>query len=233
MVRRSLRIFEDGGLPYAIQSTVTRDTVDDMSTIVRHFARHIRPTMVKFEPVSDCGRFQGKPDQIPDGKEFARSFGQADAVAREKGLKLAFSGLRLWGEGVSHFCGAFGEPFAVTPDGRVSACYEAYSEEAPFAEQFLFGRYDEEASRFTFDLNKLERLRRRNVYTLDPCRKCFCKYSCGGDCATRNFRATRSTDLGVVGARCDAIREISRHRLERYLDQSTPPAASERPGDET
>ncbi len=218
LVRRTVRVFDRAKLLYSFQATVTRDTVGEMPAIVRYFARHTHPFMVKFEPVSDCGRFYGRGDQIPPGGEFARSFNEAYEVARRLRVDLAFSGIRLWGAGHSCFCGAFCEPFAVTPDARVSACYEAYSADAPYADRFLFGCYDADRGTFSFDMAKLKALRQRNVYGLQPCARCFCKYSCAGDCPTRNFRASKTTDLRIVGARCEAIREITRYRLARYVD---------------
>ena len=220
VIRRTLKILEEHDTRYGIQSTVTTDTVADMPRIVAYFARYTKPALVKFEPVSDCGRYHGHRDQIPSGYDFARYFNQAYEVGARKGLHVAFSGIRLFGPGLSYFCGAFGEPFAVTPDGFVSACYEAYSADAPFAETFLFGRYDERKRSFAIDKRKLEGLRKRNIYTLPACKKCFCRYSCAGDCATRNFRHSGRDDLSASGARCDAIREITRYRLAAFVENA-------------
>jgi len=217
-VMRSLKILDKYGLKYSFQSTITDEVVRHMPDIVRYFARYTHPQFVKFEPVSDCGRFFGMSRRIPKGKVFARYFNEAYKVARRLGVNLSFSGLRLWGTAVSYFCGAFAEPFSVTPDGYVSACYEAYSSETPHSQIFHFGRFDREQGKFTFNLKKLDRLRQRNVYNLQPCKRCFCKYSCGGDCATRNFRIAGLANLKVVGARCEAIREITRFRLYKYLE---------------
>ena len=216
-VMRALRIFDRMKFPYSFQATITKPIVRQMPDIVRYWAKHTHPQFLKFEPVSDCGRFAGQPGQIPSGRQFARYFNEAFDVAQQLGMKLTFSGIRLWGAGVGYFCGAFAEPFSVTPDGFVSACYEAYSGETPYSGVFLFGRWNETTGSFDIDLNKLTRLRQRNVYNLKPCRWCFCKYSCGGDCATRNFRLGHKPDLRLVGARCEAIREITKHRLAQYL----------------
>ena len=220
IVLNALRVFDREKFPYSFQSTISDTIVHEMPAIIRYFAENTHPQFVKFEPVSDCGRFFGMPDRIPPGKEFAKHFNRAFDVAQELGLKLTFSGIRLWGSGVSYFCGAFAEPFAVTPDGCVSACYEAYSADSPYAGVFVFGHWNKATRSFDLDLEKLRRLRSRNIYTLEPCSRCFCKYSCGGDCATRNFRRTGTTDLMVVGARCDAIREITKFRLARYLNSA-------------
>jgi uncharacterized protein len=218
MIRNTLRVFDECKTPYSFQSTITRETVREMPAIVRYLARHTRPGMLKFEPVSDCGRFCGQTDHIPCGHEFARFFNQAYEEGRRLRLPVAFSGVRLLGAKLSCFCGAFAEPFAVTPEGFVSACYEAFSCASSYADMFLFGRWNESSRGFSIDYEKLERLRRRNVYNLKPCSRCFCKYSCAGDCATRNFRHFNGKDLFTVGARCDAIREITRYQLSKMTN---------------
>jgi uncharacterized protein len=218
IISNALRVFDECKTPYAFQSTITRETAREMPAIVGYVARHTRPQMLKFEPVSDCGRFCGQGDQIPCGQEFAQFFNQAYEVGRSLRLPVAFSGVRLLGGKLSCFCGAFAEPFAVTPEGFVSACYEAFSCASSYADMFLFGRWDDSSNRFSIDHDKLERLRSRSVYNLEPCSRCFCKYSCAGDCPTRNFRYFHREDLFTVGARCDAIREITRYQLSEMIN---------------
>lgn len=218
VIRNMLRIFHRDGGQYSIQSTFTRETVARMPEAVRYFARHTRPKMVKFEPVCNAGRYRHHRGLVPDPLEFGRYYNQAHEVAVEKKLALTFSGIRLWGNPVQHFCGAFIEPFTITPDGCVTACYEACSRDNPLAGIFIIGRHVPADHDFKISMGALNRLRRRNNTNLKPCRNCFCKYSCAGDCATRNIHTFATNDLAVTGARCGAIREITRHRLANYID---------------
>lgn len=220
-VRRTMQILAQAGIPFGVQATVTKDTVSSMPALVRLVASQTRPVLLKFEPVSDCGRFSGESVQVPSTGEFVHYFAEARLEGQRHRLPIGFSGVRLSGPRMSFFCGAFGEPFSVTPDGLVSACFEAFCGTAPEAGSFIFGRYDHDRSSFEFDFDKLERLRARNIYELEPCRRCFCKYSCAGDCATRNFRHFGSADLGRVGARCEAIREITRRQLSECAARQT------------
>jgi len=221
VIRRTMQILEAAGTPYGIQATVTKDTVHEMPAIVRYFSRYAKPNIVKFEPVCACGRYFGHERNIPLDKQFAHFFNEAYEVGVKLGLRVSFSAVRGFEHGISVFCGAFAEPFVVTPDGNVSACYEAYSTEAPYADMFFFGRFDVGTQKFVLDLKKLEKLRRRNVYTLRRCRNCFCKYTCAGDCATRAFRRAGRVDLTLAGARCEAIRAITQHRLKSILESAT------------
>ncbi len=221
--------FDEVGFPYSIQSTITAETVREMPNAVLYFARRMHPRFLKFEPVSDAGRYATRRSLIPDMREFAEWYDRAYEVAEQEGIKLSFSGIRLWGASVSYFCGAFIEPFTITPDGYVTACYEVCSKTKPFNEVFIIGRYDDKMGDFVIDMDRLARLRMRNVDNLEPCKNCFCKYSCGGDCATRNFRISGSEELGLVGARCEAIREITRFRLRNYVASAAARAHAKAP----
>jgi uncharacterized protein len=217
-IRRTLKIFDEGKTPYAFQATITRATVREMPAIVRFMARHTHPRTVKFEPVTNCGRFAGRGDEIPSPQDFAHYYNQAFELARSLKLQVSFSGIRLSGNPLTCFCGAFGEPFSVTPEGYVSACFETFCGTSAYADLYLFGRWDETRGTFRIEREKLERLRRRNVYELEPCSRCFCKYSCAGDCATRNFRHFGGDDLFRVGARCEVIRESTRQHLVQAVN---------------
>ncbi len=217
-IRQTLRILEAADTPYGLQATMTKDSVHEMPAIVRYFARYTKPNVVKFEPVCACGRYRGQRNRIPLDKLFARFFNEAYEVGKRLGLDVSFSAIRGFDRPISVFCGAFAEPFVITPDGYVSACYEAFSADAPYAKTFFLGHFDRESQRFHVDKKKLERLRKRNIYTLQRCKHCFCKYTCAGDCATRTFRHHGQVDLALAGARCEAIREITRYRLENLVD---------------
>lgn len=221
MIRRVLKVFDECKTLYSLQATVTHNTVRDMPGIVRYVARYTHPRALKFEPVSDSGRYSGRAEEKPLAMEFARWFNRAREEGERLGLAVTFSGLRLPGPPVSTFCGAFAEPFGVTPEGYVTACFEAFCGTATDTDLYLFGRWDESIGTFVIDNEKLERLRQRHVYNLEPCLRCFCKYSCAGDCATRNSRSFGNRDLFQIGARCEAIREITRQSLSEIPTRAT------------
>ncbi len=219
LLRRTLRILDQSKVGCYVQATVTRETVQDMPAIVRFVARHTRARQVKFEPVADCGRFAGQPDRVPSATDFARYLLAAYLEGNKLKIPVAFSGLRFDGTPRSLFCGAFGEPFSVTPEGYVTACFEAFCGASRLANLYVFGRWDA-AGGFIIEHDKLERLRQRNVYNLAPCLHCFCKYSCAGDCASRNARFFDERDLLRVGARCQTVREVGYRFLSHFARQT-------------
>ncbi len=223
---RTMKIFDRMKFSYAIQATVVSDQVGEMADTVRWFSGNTSAKMIKFEPVSNAGSFSRNKNLVPSSDSFAENFIKACEAGAKLGIGVNFSGVRLQANPVSTFCGAFAEPFSVTPDGKVSACFEAFESGTPYAGLFIFGKWDAQAGKFRFDLEKLEILRRRNIYRLESCRFCFCKYSCGGDCATRNFRMMNDEKIGPehileTGARCEVIREITRHSLSSIIDKTS------------
>jgi uncharacterized protein len=129
-----------------------------------------------------------------------------------------FPAFRLAGPPQSTFCGTCQSPFSITPDGLVSACYEACWEGAAHADRLIIGRYDPDTDGFIIDEGRLARLRHRNINNLENCRDCFCKYACAGDCPVRNWRAFEDSHMLDTGARCDLIRAIGKSFLRRLLD---------------
>ena len=213
-----LKRLEQAGVPYGVQSTVTSETVDRMPEIVRYLATHTKANLIKFEPACTCGRFLEHGDEVPDPTAFTRFFNQAFDEGWQCGARVAFSGVRIFAGVLSTFCGAFCEPFAVTPDGNVSACFEVYDAKSKYADTFLIGAYDSASGGFVMDETKLARLRTRTVANLTACRDCFCKYMCAGDCATRSFRFHGGNDLLQAGGRCETIRMIAKHQLGHYVN---------------
>ena len=216
-----LRRLDCGGVPYGIQTTVTTDVVDRMPEILCYLATHTKAKMFKFEPACICGRFVGHDKEVPDSAAFAWAFNQAFDEAWRWDAHVSFAGVRPFAGVLTTFCGAFCEPFAVTPEGKVSACFEVFDTDSPYADTFLIGAYDPASGSFRIDETKLTRLRARNVTNMSHCRDCFCKYMCAGDCATRAFRFHGGTDLMKTGGRCETIRMIAKHQLGHYVNQQS------------
>jgi uncharacterized protein len=157
---------------------------------------------------------------VPAFADFAAWFDEAFAVAQTAGTMVDFPSFRLAGPPQSTFCGTCQSPFSITPDGLVSACYEACWAGAAHADRLMIGRYDSQTHDFRIDAGRLAQLRQRNVNNLDGCRDCFCKYACAGDCPVRNWRAIERAGVLDTGARCDLIRAIGKTVLRRVLNGS-------------
>jgi len=107
----------------------------------------------------------------------------------------------------------------VTHDGYVTACFEAAGPGRPYADAFLYGRYDFDQHRFDLDLDKLKKLQTRHVYNLPYCRDCFCKYMCCGDCPIHSLKM----GYGMArGARCAITQAVAKHRLATVVRETRP-----------
>ncbi|HPO12527.1 MAG TPA: SPASM domain-containing protein [Candidatus Hydrogenedentes bacterium] len=219
LLKEGIRVLDDKGFNYSFQVTITRKHLHQILNIVEYLTSEFNPRIIKIEPVSPAGRCYEQRELVPDMMHFAEAFNHAFEVAKHKGIQLHFSGMRPLGSHVACFCGAFNEPFNITPDGLISACFETTDACAPYANTFIIGKFEEGKRTFTIDSERLELLRSRNINQLETCQDCFCKYSCGGDCATRNFRFYNDVNLTLTGARCEAIRKITLFRLQHYVDE--------------
>lgn len=235
-VEESVQIFDELGFQYGIQSTITGSTVHRMSEIVEYFVSKSTCRKIKFEPVSSTGRFSDDGSDVPSLDDFARAFNEAWDVGQEYGVDLMFSASsRILGKPLCYFCGAMSQPFVLTPDAYITACYEVCSKDRQFDDIFLIGEYDKTTRTFHVDEEKRAPLRERSVHNMDMCQKCFCKYSCAGDCPARNMRGAQDMQPHLLanGQRCDAIREISKHQLVRFLEKvEREHAAEEAPEEE-
>jgi uncharacterized protein len=217
---RNVGILDQAGCDYSFQATITRENTPRMPEIVRYFCKMGKPKVIKLEPVSPAGRFCGHAQEVPNDELFAEFFDQAYGIACGHGVRMDCAPTRLTGSAQSTFCGTCQAPFFITPDGMVSACYEACWAETKHADRLIIGRYDADARDFIIDHSRLELLRSRNVNNLEHCRNCFCKYACAGDCLARNLRVLESADILVSGARCELIRMMGRRHLRRVLDEA-------------
>jgi uncharacterized protein len=218
-VHRTISIFKKHKFPYHIQSTVTSESVKSLPEIVRYFARHAKPLELKFEPAYSSGRCASTPHLVPGKKEFVQYYNKAWLEAKKLGIKLSFSGTRLFGPRKVYFCGAFMSPFSITPDGIVTSCFEICDANSEYREIFHIGKYDSDGKSFIIDDKALKTLRERSVHKIPSCQRCFCKYSCAGDCAIRNLRFFGTNKLNMVGSRCEVIRDITRFQMSYIMDR--------------
>jgi uncharacterized protein len=212
-VCRTLKVFDQSGFHYSIRATVTPQNVHQMSDMVRHFTDEFRATDLQFDPLMVSGRCGSTGCAAPLDAEYAEEFMRAFEVAQERRIPLGFSILSL-NSLRTFYCCSVSEGFTVTHDGWVTACFESCGPTRPFADVFLYGRYEPGQRGFVFDFEKLKLLRKRHVHNLTGCQNCFCKYMCCGDCPMHSLRMKAGFEHG---ARCELTRRLARHRLASQL----------------
>ena len=89
-------------------------------------------------------------------------------------------------------------------DGNVASCTR---DNMP--DEFNFGHFDFESRKFVIDEDKIERIRKLNVFEYPECADCFCKYTCAGDCPDLRF---------IEKPNCELNKRINRDYLINLID---------------
>lgn len=217
LVLATLKAFDEANFRYGIRITVSSKTVDEMASTVRFILEQAKPQRVQIEPVYDIGRGE-QSDLHVDSSAFIQGYRAAQAIAEEKGVALRFSSARL-DTLTSRFCSAYGEGFSLTPSGKVSGCYEVYDESADFAEDVIFGHFDDERKTYYFDLQKLQYLRQHDVTRQTWCNGCFAKWHCSGDCPNKACHATHTGQFQGMPA-CEITRTLVLDQLTQKINEA-------------
>jgi uncharacterized protein len=220
-VRRTLKIFDEMGFFYAIRATITEHNVGSMAEMVEFLDDEFHPGDLQFDPLIIAGRCHASGCRGPADEVYVAQYLRAYQAARQRNRMVGFSCLSFTAL-KTFYCCAVSDGFCVTHDGYVTACFESSGPDRPFANVFLYGRYDLQRHAFDLDLEKLKKLQGRHVYNMPYCKDCFCKYMCCGDCLIHSLK----TGIGMGrGARCAITQTIARHRLWRVVQELPPSTA--------
>lgn len=213
-VLETLRAFDDAGFKYGVRITVTPQSVGAMADTVRFILEHAQPARLQIEPVYDIGRGENVTLHV-EPQPFIEGYRASWQLAHAYGIELDYSSARI-DMLTSRFCGAYGEGFSLTPQGNVSGCFEVYDEQADFADDVIFGNFDERINRYVFDEKKLERLRAHNVHTQSWCDGCFAKWHCAGDCPNKTRHAAGDGEFQGMPS-CEITRSIVLDQILRKV----------------
>jgi len=191
------------------------DQIEQLPESVEFICANFQPRVVQVEPVYQLGR--GARAVSAETETFVEFFRQARTVAKQRGRDLIFSGVRVALS--NHFCGATVDGFCLTPDGNVTSCYEAFSEDAPLAPRFFYGRSGVAPGSFEFDQGVLSALRSHGVENRAFCRECFARWTCAGDCLYKVLTASNGEELAGSG-RCHVIRELTKDLILEKVAES-------------
>jgi uncharacterized protein len=208
-VMHTMRRFDAAGYAYGVRVTVTDDQIAQLPSSILFICENFHPTRIQVEPAYQLGRWSNAPSAETDA--FITAYRSAQQHAARFGYPLQFSGARL--DVLSnHFCGVTRDSFALTPDGTVSACYEAFSEDNPFAHLLHYGRAAENHAGFDFQLPVLNNLRNQAVQHRAYCQGCFAKWHCAGDCYHKALAVGDGQEFQGTD-RCHITRELVRDQL--------------------
>jgi uncharacterized protein len=226
-VMDTIRTFDDMGVPFAIRSTVTPLTVDELEEFVALLLEHTSCRYINFEPVCSEGRAaDGGLDDSALIPRFVDAFRKASDFGIRHGVQVAFSTTRVDGLR-SSFCGAYGADlnFCVSTEGLVSSCYEVLEATDPRAAIFVYGKYDRYSRMFRFNYERLQGLLDLNVTQIQRCQNCFAKWNCGGDCLSKAaLGGLEHIKSAIPLERCVATRAFTSTELFQTLFRQRTPS---------
>jgi uncharacterized protein len=217
-VMRTVDYLESRGFNYGLRATVTKESVSRMPEIISFF-NTISPSLdhYKLEPVFECGRCMTSKTEAPKPEDFIKYMVEAKAVGRNLGKTVSYSG-SIIDSIFDSFCSTLDKGFfCVLPDGNVTSCLEVYEESDPRAKIFFTGNYDFGSQSFVFLMDRVDKLRSRNVDNIPYCRDCFAKYHCAGECPSRCYTQTGSLFDPSANPRCQINREIIKEAFVERL----------------
>lgn len=209
LVMHTIGRFDEANFPYGLRVTVTRDQIARLPDSVEFICANFQVEQIQVEPAYQLGRWTNAPSAETD--EFINAYREAQQRAHAYGREITYSAARL-GALTNHFCGVSQDSFALSPDGNVSACYESFSEDNPWAKVFFYGEPEKESGKYSFNLPVLNNLRGLAVQHREFCQGCFAKWTCAGDCYHKSL--TISGEEEFQGSdRCHITRELTKDQI--------------------
>ena len=207
-VIKTLHEFDRVKFQYGIRLTVTHDSIEKLPNSIKYISTNFNPARILAEPVYKINKWKNAPSA--ETKNFVNAFREAKSLARSYGKNLLFSAARL-NLLTNHYCGISQDSFSLTPDGNVTGCYEAFSEDVEYAKLFFYGKPNE-TNGFEFDMYKLNKLRNHTVDKMKFCEGCFSKWHCAGDCYYKSLSVNNENEFRGSD-RCFITRELIKDQI--------------------
>jgi uncharacterized protein len=212
----TIRFLDAHNFPYALRCTVSTINEHRLPETIDFITTRYKAKLLFLEPLFACGRFSVDPRiSSPDMYTFTENFRALEEVARERGLRLEYSGA-AFDRLARNFCDVGTDNFAVTSDGYLTNCWEVSSIDHPLAKTFIFGRMLTHG-RIEVDWGKWRFLRSLSVDSVVYCSDCFAKWHCAGDCVAKLGHDDYQGARGSL--RCQTNRELIRHRIIQMLER--------------
>jgi uncharacterized protein len=223
IVFENLRFLEQVGVEYSLRPTVLPQGVEQMLPFLEFVAANLKCNWIHYEPVELSGRAISGVEYVEPAahyEKFVNTFHKAVVRGNELGIHIDYSGCRALQQR-ENFCGVTGpDPtFFVSSRGYVSSCYEISDPASKKGAFTVYGEYNRLRHEFSFDPDKLNRIRTTSVKDFHHCGECFAKWNCAGDCLARSdviFDAEGSLVGSQESPRCAANRKTTLSALARY-----------------
>ena len=181
IIERTLRVFEEEGLPYALRCSVDDRIVERLPEIVDFFCREFKPTKINLEPLIQHGRCLESGLRSPSPASFVRGIVEAGKAARRQRVPLKLTTAQSERLAQSN-CPVAEDNFVVAPDGLVATCFGANHRGSAHCQDYAIGEVNPVTCQVCIDQERVERVRSYAVANIPRCRGCFAKWHCSGGC---------------------------------------------------
>jgi oxygen-independent coproporphyrinogen-3 oxidase len=175
-VERTARVLRETGGRFLVRATITPETVERQTEIVRYLHETLGATEIRFEPVYRAAAFRAE-----QADWFVEHFLLAQREAQARGCDLSISGARL-DEIHGPYCDVLRDTLHLLPDGTATACFfstDGRNAEAPV------GKWDETRGEYTLDMERIAAHRRKALELPAWCRDCINVCHCARECPER------------------------------------------------
>ena len=182
VVDKNIRLLGELGLRVMLNSTITPTSVAYMQEMVSTVADRY-PFIVQYtmEPVTSAELFPTVQELGCFYDDFYHNYIQAKQTAKDKHVPLRFTFDNALRDVVIRHCPG---KFCITPQGTISVCHLVSSPKEERYKECIYGKIEDGV--LEIDKNRFEQLYSMNLFSYDRCHDCFAKFSCGGECLTRN-----------------------------------------------
>jgi len=182
-VDKNLRLLNEMNINVMINSTITPLSVCKMTDmVIRTINEYSFISQYTLEPVTGISLFKTPYDMRKFYIQFMDNYLKAKSIAVNNGLKLRFTfDDALRGITIRHCPGKF----CITPQGIISICHLVSSPKEDRYNTCIYG-YINNSNEIIIDYDKYNSLLNKNVFYYKRCENCFAKWSCGGECMSRN-----------------------------------------------
>jgi uncharacterized protein len=178
LVVRNARSWAHQGTPFLVRATITPETLDRQTEIVRYLFHQLGAREIHLEPVYRGDRVDLSPFDDHDAPRFAQSFLAAQRWAFTAGVALHLSGSRF-DEIHGPYCNLLRDVLQITPVGDVGACFLDTDRSNPRYQAFATSQGGQPPS---LNVEQINDLRRRALRLPTRCTDCFNQYHCARAC---------------------------------------------------
>ncbi len=216
VVERTARIFTRLGTPFVVRATITPETMNAQTSIVRYIQQYLGARIIRFEPVYQAGGNQKTSFAPEDAKFFARYFQSAQEIANQLGCKLDLSGVRPE-EIHGPYCNILRDVLQLTPDAGIAGCFLDTNRHDAMGKGTFLGQAAMGNAPPFMNMNRIAELRRSAMRIPTKCWSCVNIYHCVRECPEGCLVSGEWTGSpNLAGFRC----QLYQHLTEDWIYQS-------------